>query len=132
MRSRKSTSAKPNNNTEDEQDNERNHTANFTAGMHANNNNISLLEATNNSNIDPIIRGNLNPVVVLNRIPMKREFGGRMVNEESANYWHLMTKHEQERMAFERDLHRKNLELMDLKIRIEKKKLEAIVPRLFE
>lgn len=149
---KKSTSARPISNTRDDSDDE----PNRKAAMHTNNN-ISPLEGANISNADPVIKGNLNPVVVpsleganilnadsvikanlnpvvvLERIPMKHQFGGgQMINKESANYWNLMTEHEKERMAFERELHRKNVELMDLKVRIEKERLEAMLPRLFE
>lgn len=123
LRARKSTSAKPNT-----QDDKQNRTENVATGTKANNNISSLKVA----NTDSVIEPNLNPVVVLNRIPMKQQFGGRMVNEESSKYWNLMTEHEQERMTFERELYRKNLELMELKLRIEKEKLEAMLPRLFE
>lgn len=130
LRARKSTNAKPNNNTQNETDDEHNSATSVTASVQTNNN-ISPSE-TANMNADLAIKANLNPVVVLNRIPIKHQFGDRMKNEESAKYWNLMTEHEKERMAFERELHRKNLELMDLKLRIEKEKLEAMVPRLFE
>lgn len=139
LRARKSTSAKPNKNTQNETEDEHNSTASVTASVQTNNNTIVPPSEAANANTDLAIKGNLNPVVVLNRIPMKHPFGDRMVNGddrmvngESAKYWNLMTEHEKERMAFERELHRKNLELMDLKLRIEKEKLDAMVPRLFE
>lgn len=130
LRARKSTIMRPINNTQNDKDDEQKYTANATTGMPTND--ILPLEPANISNTDPVIKANLNPVVLLNRIPTKNQFDGRMVNEESANYWKLVIEHEKERMTFEREIHRKNVELLDLKLRIEKEKLEAMLPRLFE
>lgn len=130
LRARKSTSAPPKNMTENEKDDEQNCVENATKRKHTNY--FSPLKTANISNTDPVIKGNLNPVVLLNRIPTRNLFGGQMVNEESAKYWNLVMEHEKERMTFERELHRKNVELLDLKLRIEKEKLDAMAPRLFE
>lgn len=130
LRARKSTSAGPKNITRNDKGNDQKCKENATAPKHTNK--MSPLKTANISNTDPVIKGNLNPVVLLNRIPTRNQFGGQMVNEESANYWNLVIEHEKERMTFERELHRKNVELLELKLRIEKEKLEAMLPRLFE
>lgn len=100
-------------------------------------------ETNNKDNLQNLVNNpNLTPVVRLNRLPVNSFVDITPTvpkTEPSARYWKLMEEmadhdlklkmaqreNEEERMEFERELHRKNVFLLDLKIRVETEKLET-------